>query len=280
MQAKTLLERQEPRSRVLHGGYVGHGRVLIDSALDLPVLASATDLSLTPELLRTGDYDGRFREFVLRTVRPGARVVDVGANIGYFTLAMAKACGVHGHVHAFEPNPAVVPLLRDNVRMNDFDRRVTVHPVAAAARAGSVPFSHNPAFLGGSYVGAANQHGARPNSDEVEVIEVEAVRLDAVLADVRRIALVKIDVEGREADVLDGLVGLLDRNAIGALDLEILEDAIGNRWDAFAETFSSVVEKYRASLSVLDRHGRLVGVSLDEVLSERHYLHVVVEFPS
>jgi FkbM family methyltransferase len=164
--------------------------------------------------------------------------------------------------------------------MNDFDRRVTVHPVAAGARAGVVPFSHNPSFLGGSYVGAAGEHGARPHTDEVEVVEVETVRLDAVLAGVRRIALVKIDVEGREADVLDGLAGLLDRNAIGALDLEILEDAIGDRWDSFAETFSSVVDRYRASLSVLDRHGTLVPVSLDEVLSERHYLHVVVEFPS
>ena len=279
-QAKTLLERQEPRSRVLHGGYIGHGRVLIDSALDLPVLASASDLSLTPELLRTGDYDGRFREFVLRYVRPGARVVDVGANIGYFTLAMAKACGVHGHVHSFEPDPTVLPLLRDNVRLNHFDHRITVHPVAAGAQAGVVPFTQNLSFLGNSFVGDSDELAARPASDEVEVIEVEAVRLDTVLAGVRRIALVKVDVEGREVDVLDGLAGLLERNAVGALDLEILEHAIGHRWDAFAATFSAVVDKHRASLSALNRHGDLLAMTLDDVLAERHFSHLVVEFPT
>jgi FkbM family methyltransferase len=277
---KTMWSRQEPQARRMHGTYIGGDRVLISTTLGLPLIAAASDLSLTPELMLTGEFDSRFLKFVSRFINPGSTVVDVGANIGFFTLSMAQASGPHGHVYAIESNPAALRILTDNVTMNCFDDRVTLFPVAAGRKQGHVPFTHNPPFLGGSFVGEPHEMSARPSTDSVETFEVDSARLDEILSDCRSIALVKIDVEGREVDVLAGLTGLLDGRIIRAIDLRIIEEAIGDRWPEFEELLNDLVHRRGAVPSVIGRDGQTQHISLNAILSERNFLHVIFGLPS
>jgi tRNA G37 N-methylase Trm5 len=67
-----------------------------------------------------GSFEPAETELMRQRVRPGATVLDIGANIGYFTLLMARCVGPSGHVYAFEPEPKNFELLQHNVRRNNY----------------------------------------------------------------------------------------------------------------------------------------------------------------
>ena len=134
-------------------------------------------------------------------LRDGSAVVDVGANIGYFSLLAATAIGRAGSVHAIEALPSTVELLRRNVARNDAST-VTVHPVAASDHMGEVEmFRASAAFLGASST----------TSGKISEGLVRCIRLDDLLRDIEPAAVtfLKVDVEGDEALVLRGAPRLL-----------------------------------------------------------------------
>ena len=138
-----------------------------------------------------------------RWVKAGDTVVDIGANIGYFTAHMARLVGDSGVVHAFEPEPGNHTLLVANMRANGLGQ-VQVHAAALGAQAGTATL----------YTSEYNG-GMHRLYDSVcctgQVVEVPVQRLDEVLADVR-IDLIKIDVEGYEPAALQGAQGCLRAN--------------------------------------------------------------------
>ncbi len=128
-------------------------------------------------------------------VREGMTVVDVGAHTGYYTILFAKRVGPRGQVIAIEPEGRALAFLHRNVEMNGHDN-VTVLPVALSNRAGRA-FEREQAFLvpDDGQVSAAEEANvaACVFDDLVESLELQ--RLD----------IVKIDVEGAELHVLEGM---------------------------------------------------------------------------
>ena len=98
------------------------------------------DLSLAPWLMLDGVWEEAITAVFRSLVAPGMTVVEVGANVGYFTLLAAELVGPRGRVHAFEPDPELFELLRDNVEVNAFDHRVTLHRRAVADFHGEARF--------------------------------------------------------------------------------------------------------------------------------------------
>jgi FkbM family methyltransferase len=148
----------------------------------------------------------RLHRLMDRAIRPGAIVVDVGANIGYNTVYASRRVGPTGRVVAVEPAADNVRVLRENIAANTLEN-VIVHAVAAG-RAHEL----RALFLRGQ-VSAVNS--LFPESVYATVTGVEQVRVapldDLVEGDPD---LVKIDVEGAELDVLAGMTRLLRRSAI------------------------------------------------------------------
>jgi len=139
--------------------------------------------------------------------RPGYTVVDVGANIGYYTLLFESVVGVTGRIVAFEPEPDNLAELRVNVEKNSL-RNVTIEPCAVGARSGTVAFARG--INGGVRDDAVSSTG-----DEVRV---PLVTLDEALSGA--VDLIKIDVEGYEEEVLRGATRTL-RTQRPALFVEI-----------------------------------------------------------
>jgi len=141
--------------------------------------------------------------FVRRYLRPGDCFVDVGANIGVYSLLAASVVGDKGCVHAFEPSPTAAARLRENVSLNRL-ANVEVHKVAVGALEGQIQFA----------TGTDVTDHVAPTSEldeggsEPGVIHVESTRLDTALAGVK-VALVKIDIEGAELDAFRGAEALL-----------------------------------------------------------------------
>jgi len=194
-------------SAPLRYAYLGNDTAILTTRADLRMLVDTRDRALTPHLATTGRWEPDVERTLDRLLRRGQRVVEVGANIGYHTLTMAKRIGPTGHIDAFEPNPHICGLLRDTIFLNGFNAIVTVHECAALDRAGPVKFQFNPRFGGGGnvvvpgYEDPTNQH-----------FEVAGVRLDDVLSAEPPVDLLRMDAEGSEALVLWGGEQLLRRS--------------------------------------------------------------------
>ena len=140
-------------------------------------------------------------------VSPGDCVLDVGANVGHYTLRLSELVGAEGRVFAFEPIPETFELLTANCTRCPFPN-VTLLNVAASDRSG-VAKMQVPAWDHG---GARNYYEARmsPDGDGPNVYSVFTLAIDSL--DISRVvSVVKVDVEGHERAVLKGMVRLLER---------------------------------------------------------------------
>jgi FkbM family methyltransferase len=137
------------------------------------------------------------QQVLTRHLGPGSVFYDIGANVGFLTLVGARLVGPSGAVWAFEPNPETIPVLRRNVALNGF-RHVTVVESAVGARVGRARLVSDDPLT--AHLGTAG-------------VSVDVTTLDAMLEQLRPPDLVKIDVEGAEADVLAGMRKTLDEFA-------------------------------------------------------------------
>ena len=152
----------------------------------------------------TGYHHLRDMRWLGAALRPGMVFVDVGANIGEFTLFGAKRVGSSGRVLAFEPGDAMVDVLARNVAANRLTQ-VEIFRVGLGDRDTTLPlFAPSPAdgedpHLYSTYRGAHGADAARP----VQTIRIR--RLDDVLAErpLERLDLMKIDVEDRKSTRLN-----------------------------------------------------------------------------
>jgi len=162
------------------------------------------DQIMSPELSDRGTRETFETELMGRLVRPGDTVLDVGANIGYYTLQFARQVGPQGHVFAFEPDPQNFALLKLNVRQNGY-ANVTLVPKAVAARSERRRLFRNRDNRG--------DHRIYASGDDRESVDIETVALDEFFAgDSRPIDFVKMDIQGAECEALSGMQSLLARN--------------------------------------------------------------------
>jgi FkbM family methyltransferase len=272
---KKLLKRAFPAPELPHAVPWGPREILIGAPLRTRLLCPTDDLSLAPELALRGTYDDPFVRFLIRVLRPGMTFVDVGANVGFFTVIAAQLVGRGGRVFAYECNPDLVPLLRRNVRMNWFEDRVVIVPRAAHrdeyVRTLAVPTDQ-------TGLGSLTRFADRDaNGPAVRRYEVACERLDVGLSGAGYVDLMKIDVEGGEAAALDGASRLIDQGRVGLLSIEYRDDVLPD--DARPE-----MEKRLADLSLrYDASFHIPGdprpIPLDEVLTVMHYPQLLVRFP-
>lgn len=136
--------------------------------------------------------------FMQAYLRPGDDVLDVGANIGLYTVLAASLTNPSGHVDSIEPIPETARRLRENVELNDFASRVTIHELAVGSDAESVLMTDWREATNCVIASNAQANGIR----------VRAGRLDEI-ASRANYAFGKLDIEGREWDALKGAFRLL-----------------------------------------------------------------------
>lgn len=167
------------------------------------------------------------RLFVRRYCAPGETVVDIGANIGTFALEAAAAVGPTGQVWAVEAHPRQFRLLQRNLVLNDATQ-VTAYNYAVGAERAVVTFSDY-AFDLMNAVGRGE-------------LRVTQTPLDRLLAGkAAHIDLLKLDVEGYEAAVLDGAAAVLART--DACFVEVSDEHAAH----YGQTAESIVGRLRAA---------------------------------
>lgn len=188
--------------------YLGGDRAVTRTHDGRVLLLDTRDLGMTPHIALSGTWERAVEDTVVRLLRPGAAVVEVGANLGYHTLAMAGAVGPGGRVHAFEPNPRLLPLLAASVALNGFEARVRIHAAAAAEAPGTTQLLVHPDHAGSGHLAVP---GGAPGYDERH--EVALVRIDdAIGPDLPAADLIRLDCEGAEPLALRGAEALIRRS--------------------------------------------------------------------
>jgi FkbM family methyltransferase len=156
------------------------------------------DVSLAPHLALDGYWEYWVTQFLASRVRSGWTVVDVGANVGYFSMLLADLVGARGKVRSYEPQQ-LHRLISKSAAVNGFADRLQVKGVAAGAEASTIELSVPGDYLGSTHLGEQREELKRLASYRSTTCLVE--RLDHHPPP----DLVKIDAEGHEPQVLDGM---------------------------------------------------------------------------
>jgi FkbM family methyltransferase len=172
----------------------------------------ADDEGVARPLLLDGAFERDETALVTALLRPGMRVVDVGANVGYYTVLASRLVGPTGTVLAFEPEPENHALLVRNLAANGC-RNAHAFPVALAERAGVTQLHRDRTNLGNPSMVGANV------PDPAGAVEVETATLDDVLGGRGEgpIDFMKIDVQGAEGLVLAGAARTLRHDGLTIL---------------------------------------------------------------
>ncbi|GAC1494461.1 MAG: hypothetical protein NVS1B2_11140 [Vulcanimicrobiaceae bacterium] len=190
--------------------YVGRDRVLLKTTRNLKMFVDSRDVSLAPHLMLDGLYEEHVEAALRKIVKPGMHVVDIGANVGFFTLQIAHDVGPSGSVTAFEADPGLAAILRDNVEINGFQQRATIVPCAVGDRSGRARFFVRDRHRGNGSLIAGIEQVPWNASDADAPIDVDLTSLDDhIAATKRRPQLVKIDAEGAESAIFRGARALL-----------------------------------------------------------------------
>jgi FkbM family methyltransferase len=185
--------------------YVGD-HVALTWALDrYKMYVDTRDKAISVHLLTEGGWEPDITRLLFTLVEPGMRVVDVGANMGYFSLLLADRVGSSGLLWAFEPEPRNFQLLEWNLNVNGFTPRSRALRIAALDRRAQVRLWKDPLNFGGhSVVAGANSNIAG------EILTVDAAPLDDCID--APIDVMKIDAEGSEPLIWDGMRRIIERS--------------------------------------------------------------------
>lgn len=168
---------------------------------DQRMAASTFERWLYLRMHRIGGMGRDERARLSHYIRPGMTIVDVGANVGLYTVLLSRLVGPAGRIVAFEPDPELFAQLQHNCALNECTN-VTTHNLALGRRADRLVLHRMIANSGDNHLGEGGSRVFRRD------IEIQVVALGEFTPDLRP-DLVKIDVQGWELEVLLGMERLL-----------------------------------------------------------------------
>lgn len=199
--------------------------------------------------LRRRNYERIEAEAVRPQVKPGDTVLELGGGIGFMSSVMAKSCKAD-HVHVYEPNPDLVPYMKDVHALNGIEN-VTVHQGIVGAKKGKATFYQRENVLTSSM----EENPRTIISPVTATHEVDVFNINTVLGQVKPNVLV-CDIEGGEA-------GLFDKAKLSGLRMAVIE--IHPQWIGEAGTRGVFEAMHKAGLTYFPKasHGKVVVFKKD-----------------
>lgn len=162
--------------------------------------------NIDSEIQAGRDWEPVVINYIEQHVGPGMNVVDVGANIGWFTLIMSRLVTETGQVHAYEPEPSFYCRLKNHVALNVNHKNISDNVYLDEIALSDVLEAGWCVKNGEPYYSSAIIHKVKPivQPDDVDIMKVACVPLDVTWFSTRRLDFIKIDVDGYELKVLIG----------------------------------------------------------------------------
>jgi FkbM family methyltransferase len=238
--------------------------------------AAARDENIADALVRSGSlgFERLQAQLIKDALKPSMKVLDIGANIGYYTLMVARALRGTGQVYAFEPEPFNFRLLAANVKINGYNN-VTLIRKAVCDSNREVTLFRDLDFSGGHSLW-------RDNVNHPSIVEhVSATTLDSFAENIQKVDMIKMDIEGAEGRAIRGGEKLL-KEQHPALFIEISPRLLRHAGDDHRDLIE-LLESWGYKLSMIDESGQKVE-DLDLRKLESHcknvpYVNVMARAP-
>ncbi|SFV34159.1 FkbM family methyltransferase [Hyphomicrobium facile] len=264
LRPKATPVAQETRPAV----YLGQNVALTKTIYGHKIYVDTRDCSLTPHLLLDGYWEQWITNVFRTLVRPGMKVIDVGANVGWYSLLAADLIGPSGRLVSFEANPELSELTYRNLMVNGFMDRSTIVPSAVFSECKQIDFKICNRNIGSSGIFVTPESAAAFN-DSVRVLSVNAVTLDSYFPAGTKIDFIKIDAEGAEPFVLKGATRLLRENPHIQIMMEFAPAMITGAYGSI-EKFYDELKAYGFTIFRIEHDSSLAQASLEELSATSH----------
>jgi FkbM family methyltransferase len=245
---------------------VGNGTILCRTLGKYKHYVSESDIGLSPYIILDGFFEYAITEFVVRNVSPGMTVIDLGANYGYYTILMADLVGDIGKVYAFEPNPAALAAIGRSLRVNNFDRRVSLDRRAIWNCSNERVTFHIPEVAATNARIVWPLDSRLPPSDagtpDAGSATIETIALDDL--PLSGVSFVKADIEGAEERLWQGGRRFFERNP----DVIFLLEFNCLRCQDPHQTLEEMNQAF--SLRYLDDESKVRPVKIEDISATAH----------
>lgn len=215
------------------------------------IVLEPTNGFIDAHIYATGKYEEDILSVMQSHLPVDGTFVDIGGNIGWHSLFAASRVGNSGHVYTCEPIPRLAEQLKNSVSDNNWDSRVTVYNTACGAESGKASLHINAKNIGGSSIYGVS----------TEVLDIIVTTGDELLKNVQSIDLIKIDTEGFELSVLQGLDQTIKRTT-PVMIIEFSPSFWGEKSSENGITFFSFIRSH--SYSIYDLENGHQEITKDE----------------
>ncbi|MCK5306489.1 MAG: FkbM family methyltransferase [Candidatus Omnitrophica bacterium] len=229
-------------------------------------------------------YEPPTTKYINTNLREGEIFIDIGANVGYYTLLTAKIVGPSGKVYAFEPEVKNFLALKTNLSINNI-KNAMCYQKAVADRVGTMKLNLNPLNKGGHSLNQFEQYSGDASKSytlqEIKVLypnakfqqEVSVITMDEFLSqmidssfDFSDISLIKVDVEGAEVNVLRGMQMLLSLDRAPKIICEVSSKN--------CEEINSILAKFGFKVFNLSNNGQPMECMLEEDMCPGNFVFI------
>jgi len=192
---------------IVNYAYLGNNRAVAVTDYGCRILIDTRNKQHL-KIISHGVYEKAVGWAINQYLKPGEVFVDVGANIGFFTLMACKIVGPKGKVFAFEPNPVIYDMMDTSVFANSFGKRCVTRNIGIFNKEGNLDLTWDDANHGGGRLVTHDQTHIEKN-----MATVKLKKLDDILSrNEKPVSVIKIDTEGCEPYVLEGAEKTLKNN--------------------------------------------------------------------
>ena len=211
------------------GVYLGDSTVLTWLSEGYPILVDSRDRGAGMNYLKDGGDEEWLKQYILENLKPDSCFIDVGANHGYFSIVAGRSPTPNLTTHAYEPNPVMFNLLTYSAYFNVLggpghgdNARVKLHNLALSNRPGEIELVWHSGWPGGGRL----RTGDLEIPSEFHHVKVPVERFDDTFADPKPISVIKIDAEGNELSILDGMRASIAKSPRCSIVLEWLPELL------------------------------------------------------
>ncbi len=248
--------------------YLGDYKILTKTIFGHKIFLDTRDISIAPHIILDGYWEMWVTKVVMNLLKEDMNIIEIGANVGYYSLMFASKIGESGKLFVFEANPQIFDILIQSMEINGFSDRVNLENKAVTNKSGRISFNRLKRHHGSNSIIKFSDKRLEKLGEEMDTIEIDTVSLDEYFKDQNiKIDIIKIDAEGSEYLIFDGMKKLINDNPNIIIICEFSPSLIrGTEKDP--RKFLEEIKQYGFPLKYIDERSNIIDGSIDELLKK------------
>jgi FkbM family methyltransferase len=258
-----ILALVKPRQVFYLGGYQSITKLVTGQVF----FVDTSDISLAPSLILHGQWEPGMTKVFTKTVKSGMTFIDIGSHMGYYTVLAGSCVGTTGRIFAFEANPKIFETLFKNVFVNGLLGTTKIENKAVYSHSTKLKFNTLKRASGGNSIVEFSDAYKDMYKEEIQSFELDAISLDDYFSELpKKVDVMKIDAEGSEPYVFDGMKELIKNNDKLTIFCEFDMGLISGARSSPKEFLEKIVS-WGFRIQKIQSDSNVVDVSIEELLS-------------